>query len=189
MFTDQLWSHIGWRSTKDFELLLVGTKGGKTKIYNFDHVSLVFYKNIVKLNVPMSNSSCVQIVKCFYDLSEKLPANRLFHLSICALLLDVLMKRYTLNIIRNDADLFSRFYQIVHLYDVWVVYFLQGHYFSLDGFSFHRVVEFCFLVDFDRIFPHIYFMVANIHDSVCSLTNRLTDLIVFQNSSLNCLAL
>ena len=155
MFTHQFRSHIRWRPTKYFELLLIRTKGCKPKINNFDHIRLVFYENIVKLNVPMSNSSGMQEVKCFYDLFEKLPTNRLFHLSVGALLLHVLMQRYALDVICDDADLFGCFYQIMHLYNMWVIYFLQCHYFTLNSFSFHRVIEFCFLVDFDCIFAHV----------------------------------
>lgn len=131
----------------------------------------------------------MQIVKCFCNLSEKLPANGFLHLPIGTLLLNILVERNALNIICDYANLFGCFYQIMHFYNMWVVYFLQGHYFTLDGFSLHGVVQFCFLVDLNGIFAHVHLVVANVYDGVCSLTYWFADLIVFQDSSLDGLAL
>ena len=99
------------------------------------------------------------------------------------------MQRYTLDKVSDDANLFRCFDQIVHFDNVRMINFLQSHYFTLDRLTLHGVVEFCFLVNFNGKLPHVDFVVADIDDSVSSLTDRLADLIVLKDSSLNCLAL
>lgn len=137
----------------------------------------------------MCNSSRMQIVKSFYNLPKKLSANWFLYLSVSALLFHVLMKRNSLDHVSYDADLLSCFDQIVHFDDMWMVNFLKGHYFTLNGFSLHGVVELGFLVNFNSKFSHVNFVITDVHDSVRSLTDWFADLIIFKNASLNCLSL
>ena len=105
MLPHQLWSHVGWRSAEDLELLRIGAKCRKSKVDDLDHVRFILYQNIVQLDITVSDSSRVQEIERFCDLPEELTTNRLFDLSVGALLLHVLMQRNALNIICHDANL------------------------------------------------------------------------------------
>ena len=85
----------------------------------------------------MSYSSMVKVVKRFCDLLEEPPANSLLDLSICALLLDILVKRNALNVISDNTYLLACFYQIIHFNYVRMVDLLQSHDLTLNCFSFH----------------------------------------------------
>ena len=128
----------------------------------------------------MSDFIWMKIFKCFSDLLEKSSANALFYYSICTLLLNILMKRYSLNVIRNNAYLFLSFYQIVHFYYIRMIYFLKSHYFSLDSFSFHAIIEFWLLINFNCVFFHSVLMIACIHNSISTLSNRFSNLIIIK---------
>lgn len=141
MLPHQLWGHVRWRSAEDLQLLRIGAECRKPKVNDLDHVRFILYQNIVQLYITVGNSSGVQEVKSFCDLPEELSANWLFDLSVGTLLFHVLMQRNALNIIRDDANLFRSFYQIMHLYDMWVINLLQRHYLALHRFSFHGIVQ------------------------------------------------
>jgi hypothetical protein len=69
----------------------------------------------------------------------------------------------------------------MHFNNIRMVNFPQRDNFSLDGFPFHRIVEFGFLVNFDgELFARVS-MVTDSDDSVSSLPNDSSDLI-FLNS-------
>jgi len=133
----QLWGHVRWRSAENLKLLRIGAKCCKSEVNDLNHIGFIFYQNIVELYITVCNSSCVQKIESFCNLSEEFSANRFFNLSVGTLLFHVLMQRNALNVICDDADLLGSFYQIVHLYDMWVVNLLQRHYLSLNSFSFH----------------------------------------------------
>ena len=68
----------------------------------------------------------------------------------------------------------------MHLYYVWVIDFFKSHYFSLNCFSFHTIVQFWFLVYLNCIFFHCVFVVAGIDYSIRTLANRLSNLIIIK---------
>jgi len=181
MLPHQLWGHVRWCSTENLQLLRIRAECRKTKVNDLDHVGFILYQNIVKLHITMCNSSGVQKIKSFSDLPEEFPAYRLFNLSVCTLLFHVLMQGNALNVIRHDANLLGRFYQIMHLNDMRMVNLFQSHYFTLHCFSFHRVIQFRFLVDFNSVFSHVNFVVAHMYDGVCPLTDGFANLVVFHD--------
>ena len=93
------------------------------------------------------------------------------------------MKRNSLDIISDDAYLLRCLYQIMHFYYMRMINLLKRHYLSLHSFSFHWIIQFRFLVDFDCVLSHVDFMIANVHDSVRSLADGLSYLIVFHDAS------
>ena len=122
----------------------------------------------------------VKVVKRLTNLFEELSADRFFDLPVRALLLDILVQRYALNHICDDADLFARFNEVIHLDDVWMINLLEGHDFSLDCFALHRVIELDLLVNLDCVLLHVKFVVADVNCCVGTLANRLTDLVVIE---------
>jgi len=57
---------------------------------------------------------------------------------------------------------------------------LQGHYLSLNGFSFHAVIQLCFLIYFYCVLSHWCFMVAYVYYCVGALANWFSNLIVLK---------
>lgn len=178
MLSNQLRSHVTWRSAEDLEFLGVGAESSKTEVNDLDHISLFFDQNVVKFDVSVRNTFVMKVIKSFYDLFEEPAADRFFHLSVCALLLDVLVQRDAWDVVCYDADGLACFYQIVHLDDVRVIDLLQRHDFPLHGLSLHRVVQFGLLVDLDGVLLHVYFVVANVNNGVRTLTNCFTNLVL-----------
>ena len=88
------------------------------------------------------------------------------------------MQRDALDVVCYNANLLRSFNQVIHFYNVRVVNLLQGHDFPLYSLSFHRVIQFGLLIDFNRKLPHVHFMVASIHNGICSLANGLSNLVV-----------
>jgi hypothetical protein len=183
MLPHQLRSHVRWCSTEDLQLLRIGAKSRKAKVNDLNHVGFILYQNIVKLHITVRNSSGVQEIKSFSDLPEEFSAYRFFNLSVCTLLFHILVQRDPLNIIRHDANLLGSFYQIMHLYDMWVVNLFQSHYLTLHSFSFHGIVQLRLLVDFYCVFPHVDFVVAHMYDGVCPLADGFAYLVVFHDAS------
>lgn len=71
----------------------------------------------------------------------------------------------------------------MHLNYIRMIYFLKSHYFSLDSFSFHAIIQFWFLIYFYCIFLHCVFVIASIDNSVCTLTDGLSDLIIIKRTT------
>ena len=63
-----------------------------------------------------------------------------------------------------------------------MVNLFQCHNFSLDCLALHRVIQFCLLVYFDRVFAHICFVVADINSGVSSLPNWLSNLVIVKDT-------
>lgn len=131
----------------------------------------------------MSNFIWVKIFKRFPYLLKKSSANTFFYYSICTLLLHILMQWNSLNIISYNAYLFLCFYQIVHFNYIWMIYFLKSHYFSLNSFSFHTIIQFWLLINLDCILFHCVLMVAGVYNSISTLTNRFSYLIVVKRAT------
>ena len=76
----------------------------------------------------------------------------------------------------------------MHLNDVWMVYFLQGKNFSLNSLSFHGIIKFCFLIDFDRKLLHGRLFVADVDHSVGTLADWFPNLVIVQGAGRHLLA-
>ena len=85
-----------------------------------------------------------------------------------------------MNIIRYNTYIFLSFYQIVHFIYARMINFLKSHYFSLKSFSFHAIIQFQFLMNFDCILFHSVLMIAGIYNSISTLTNRFSYLIIIK---------
>ena len=155
-------------------------EGSETKIYDLDHVGVVFNQNVVQLYVSMSNPLGVQVVEGFNNLLKKPPAGWLLDLPVGTLLLYKLVQANTSNIISHDTYFSVSLNQVVHLNYVGVVDFPEGDDLPLHSFSLHAVVQFSFLVYFNRILLRGGLMVADVHASVCSLAYELSNLVVFK---------
>ena len=68
----------------------------------------------------------------------------------------------------------------MHFNYIWMINFLQCHYFSLHSFSFHAIIQLWFLIYLYCIFLHCVFVVASIDYSICTLADGLSDLIVIK---------
>lgn len=131
----------------------------------------------------MSYFIWMKIFESFSYLLKKSSANTLFNYSICTLLLHILMQWYSLNIIRNNAYLFLSFYQIVHFNNIRMINFFKSHYFSLNSFSFHAIIKFWFLINFDCILFHGVLVIAGIYNSISTLTNWFSYLIIIKRAT------
>jgi hypothetical protein len=90
----------------------------------------------------MRDALLVEVIKCLGYLFEKAAAHGLFYLSVRALLLDVLVETDSTNEIRDDTYGLRCFYQVIHFNDVWMVYFFEREYLTLDCLALHRVIKF-----------------------------------------------
>ena len=180
LLSDELGRHVGWRSTKYFLFLAILTKSCEAKIYYLDHICVVFYQDVVELDVPMRNTFVMQVIKSFSDLLEEAAADALLHLPICTFLLHILVQRYALNIIRDKANLFSSFNYIVHSDYVRVVNFLECEYLTLHGLPFHRIIELDFLINLNCTLLHRLLVVARVDACVGALADGLADLIIIK---------
>ena len=70
-----LWRHVGRRTAEDLELFAIFAERCKSKIYELDHVRLIFDKYIIQLYISMSNSSAMQVIKGFSNLLKEPPTN------------------------------------------------------------------------------------------------------------------
>lgn len=132
----------------------------------------------------MRNTLIMQVIECFTDLFEESPTNILLYLPIDTLVLDVLVQRYTRNIISHNANLLVCFDQIMHSNYIWMINLLQCHYFTLHRLSFHAVIELHFLINLYCTFFHTCLMIAYINNCKCALTDSLADLVVFEQACL-----
>jgi hypothetical protein len=66
----------------------------------------------------------------------------------------------------------------MHFNDVWMINFLKRKDFSLDSLSFHGVIEFGFLVDFDCELLHCRFFVTDVDHCIGTLADWLANLVV-----------
>ena len=141
---DNLWAHIRWRSTEDLVPLPMATRlpyeASKPKVYYLNHLCFLLNEYIIQLYIPMRYSLRMQIVKALHNLLEELSARLLLDNSGDAFRLDILIEWYATDVIRHDTYLFLCLYQVMQLDDIWVIYFLKSHHFSLYGSSFHGVV-------------------------------------------------
>lgn len=124
----------------------------------------------------------MQIIKCLSNLLEKSPTDALLDLAVCALLFNVLMQGYALDVVCDEAYLFTSLNNIMHPNNVRVIDFLQGQYLALHGLPLHAVVQFDFLINFDSTFLHRLLVVTSVHGCVGTLPNGLADLIVIKVS-------
>ena len=77
----------------------------ETKINDFDHISLVLNKYIVKFDISMRYMISVKIFKCINDLLEESSAHLLFHHPIAALRLHEMVHTNAIDVISNDTNL------------------------------------------------------------------------------------
>ena len=66
----------------------------------------------------------------------------------------------------------------MHLDNIWMVNFLERQNLSLHCFSLHAIIQFRFLINLDGILLHRDLMEADVNDSIGSLTNSLSNLVV-----------
>lgn len=136
----KFWGHVRWSSTKDFEFLIICAKSSKSEIDNFDHKSFILDQDIIQLNVSVSNTFLMEVIKGLRNLFEESSAHWLFHLAVGALLLDVLVQTNAANIIGYDANCLWSFNQIMHLDNVRVINLFQSKNLSLNSLSFHWII-------------------------------------------------
>lgn len=100
-------------------------ESGEAEVDDLDHICVVFYEHIVKLDIPVCNAPGMQIVEGFRDLLEEAATDALFYLSVRALLLDVLVQRYAFDVVGYQTDLLAGFNDVVHSNNVRMIDFLE----------------------------------------------------------------
>lgn len=137
MLPHQLRCHIARGSAEYSKFLSIAAEGRKPKVNDFDHICFFFYQNVVKFDISVSDTFVMKVVKRFNDLFVKPSTDGFLDLPVGTLLFDVLVERYALDVVSNNADGFTSFNQVVHFDDVWVVDLLQSHDLPLNCFTFH----------------------------------------------------
>jgi hypothetical protein len=71
----------------------------------------------------------------------------------------------------------------MHSDDVWMVNLFQSHYFSLNCFSLHTVVQFRLLIYFNSIFLLRSFIITTINHCISTLSDWFAYTVTFKSTS------
>jgi len=128
----------------------------------------------------MSNPIRMQIFKSLYNLLEKSSTYGFFHHSICTLSLNILVNTYATNIISYDTYLLCRFNEVVHLNNIGMVDLSESYDLPLHGLSLHTIIELYLVINLNGIFLLSLFVMANPYNSICSLSDDFSNLVVIK---------
>lgn len=121
----------------------------------------------------------MQVLYSFSYLLEHPSTSRLLDNSILAVLLDMLLQRYTLDIVHHEVDLLRHVDQFVEFDDIGMVQFAHDHDFSLHSFPFHRIIQSVFIVDLQSKLLHRFLVLADPDMRISTLSNDLAYVVVF----------
>lgn len=128
----------------------------------------------------MSNPIRMQIFKSLYNLLEKSSTYGFFHHSICTLSLNILVNTYATNIISYDTYLLCRFNEVVHLNNIGMVDLSESYDLPLHGLSLHTIIELYLVINLNGVFLLGLFVMANPYNSICSLSDDFSNLVVIK---------
>jgi hypothetical protein len=99
-FTNDLWCHIRWSTAENLDFLLMRNTGGKTKINELDPRSGFIEQNVLKLDIPVSHVSLMEVMNSEYDLLPQELSFDFSHLSIW-FTFEIAVQRPTIDVFHN----------------------------------------------------------------------------------------
>ena len=144
--------HVGGCPAEYLQFLGVGAHHREPKVYDLNHVRLIFYEDVVKLDVPVSYILPMHVLHRLCNLLKYSPTLNLAKPLIrsgptTTLVLNQLLERDALDILRHYVNLPARFDKFDQLDDVRVVQLLENSYLTLHSLSFHWISQFVAIID------------------------------------------
>jgi hypothetical protein len=122
----------------------------------------------------------MQIIEGLYNLLEKSSTYGFLDHSVGTLSLYILVNTYATDIIGYDTYLLCRFNEVVHFDNIGMVDLSESYDLPLHGLSLHAIIELYLVIYLNGVFLLGLFVMANPYNSICSLSDDFSNLVVFE---------